>query len=92
MTLQIYAILFYCKRGYFCKLKTDFHVEKIDVIKLSKSQFHRKHIDRVLTLFFSQCGHVVRMIMIKSDKNTQATKNRNYFFSQIYIEVEIKIF
>lgn len=49
MTLLIYGIyfFFYCKQDYFCKLKTDFHIKKIDVIKLSKSQFHRKHIDGV---------------------------------------------
>lgn len=48
MTLLIYGIYFFLlQTRLFLQVKNDFHIEKIDVIKLSKSQFHRKHIDGV---------------------------------------------
>lgn len=82
MTLQIYAILFYCKRGYFCKLKTDLHVEKIDVIKLSiSSKTYWQSSNSFLFAMWSCCTNDNDKI----GQKTQVIENHNYFFfSKIY--------
>lgn len=80
-------IFFKCKRGYFCKLKTDFHIGKIDVIKLSKSQLHWKNMNVVkssnffLFAIWSCCTNYIDNIWHKTQK---LQKIAIFFFSNMY--------